>query len=85
MNYLIGYDISDNKIREVTFNKLKYLGYINIQKSIFFGFNISNNIYEETKKMLENSFLDSYFIVKINSQDFISNIVGYEDENVIVI
>ncbi len=35
--YIVGYDIEDNKIRNKIFEKLKDFGLIPIQKSIFFG------------------------------------------------
>lgn len=85
MDYVVSYDIENNKIRTKIFNELKYLGYLHIQKSVFLGIDISQPIYFKTKKMFNDLNVDSYFIVKIKLKNFESNFFSYKNDDILLI
>ncbi|WP_156298871.1 CRISPR-associated endonuclease Cas2 [Streptobacillus canis] len=69
INLLIGYDISDDKIRAKVFKELKYFGLINIQYSVFYGEDISKNIFNLIKIMFTKLEIENYFIAKVESKN----------------
>ena len=61
MDYLIAYDIEDNKNRSKVFEMLKDFGLRAVQKSVFFG-ELSNAEKIEIKIFLSNSFVIYFFM-----------------------
>lgn len=87
MNYIIGYDIKEDKIRNGVFKELRYFGFVNIQKSIFLGRDINNKVLGLTLNFLTKQKIDSYFIAKIDINNLSTNIKGLllEEDEIIVI
>lgn len=87
MDYIISYDIKDDKIRNIVFNELRYLGFKNIQKSVFLGKDIDNNVLNLTLKFLEDLEIDSYFLTKIDFNKMTTNIKELleKEEDIIVV
>lgn len=77
MDYLITYDIEDNKNRTKVFEKLKDFGLIAVQKSVFFG-ELSNAEKIEIKAFLAK-YCDKNDKVIISKFDLkFEDLIGYE-------
>lgn len=87
MNYIIGYDIKEDKIRNGVFKELRYFRFVNIQKSIFLGRDINNKVLGLTLNFFKKQKIDSYFIAKIDINNLSTNIKGLllEEDEIIVI
>ena len=72
MNYLVSYDMSNNKNRKKISDYLLEKGFLRIQKSVFLGERVKTKI----EDILENICLivdkkeDSIFCVPINKEDY---------------
>ena len=77
MNYLVSYDIADNKRRKLICDYLIGMGYSRIQKSVFLG-EIKKEQYikmvENISKIIKEN-LDSIYFVPLNKEEFNSIIV----------
>ena len=73
MNYMIMYDIEDNKVRRLVSKYLEKEGCIRIQKSVFMAntdhpkFNSIHNTLKEINEFYENA--DSIILVPVNVAD----------------
>ncbi len=73
MNYLVMYDITDNKVRKLVAQYLKSQGCIRIQKSVFMAntthvrFNAIHETLKEVNEQYENE--DSIMLVPVNVAD----------------
>nr|WP_241634529.1 CRISPR-associated endonuclease Cas2 [Fusobacterium gastrosuis] len=78
MNYLISYDIGNDKRRKAVSDFLIEKGFIRIQKSVFLG----KNVYYKIKNMLEyiqnilNKDEDNLFCLSFNDFEY-DNIVSF--------
>ena len=65
--YLISYDVEDNKIRTKVFKELQKYGLCHVQKSVFWGYLTLAEL-ESTKRFLSNElkYTDKAFITHTN-------------------
>ena len=85
MNYLLSYDISNDKVRRKVFEYLLAKGFLRIQNSVFLGEIHITKIDDilENICLLVNKDEDSIFCVPINKEDYenIFNFGKNEDYN----
>ena len=82
--YIISYDISDNKNRTSLYKILLGYGLFPIQKSVFWGLLTSaekNSVHRNVQEYLKEP--DKAFIlpIKINKKDRRTHLFGYMDED----
>lgn len=78
MNYLVSYDIGENKVRKNISDYLIEKGFLRIQNSVFLGEISSSKIYDILENIcsIVNEKEDSIFCVPINNEDYM-NIFNY--------
>ncbi|WP_291256107.1 CRISPR-associated endonuclease Cas2 [Fusobacterium sp.] len=72
MNYMVSYDVSNDKIRRLISDYLKNIGFIRIQKSVFLG-EVKLEIYEKMTKEIDaliDKKSDSICCIPISKNDY---------------
>ena len=72
MNYMVSYDVSNDKIRRLVSDYLKNVGFVRIQKSVFLG-EVKLEIYEKMTKYIDtliNKKSDSICCIPISKNDY---------------
>lgn len=94
MNYMVSYDISNNKSRKLISDYLKNIGFIRVQKSVFLG-EVKLEIYEKMIGYIDTLIdkkNDSICYIPISKNDYlnilsvgkIENYKIYEEEIVYI-
>lgn len=72
MNYMVSYDVSNDKIRRLVSDYLKNIGFVRIQKSVFLG-EVKLEIYEKMTSYIDtliNKKSDSICCIPISKNDY---------------
>lgn len=72
MNYMVSYDVSNDKIRRLVSDYLKNIGFVRIQKSVFLG-EIKFEVYEKMTSYIDtliNKKSDSICCIPISKNDY---------------
>lgn len=72
MNYMVSYDVSNDKVRRLVSDYLKNIGFVRIQKSVFLG-EVKLEIYEKMTSYIDtliNKKSDSICCIPISKNNY---------------